>query len=235
MGLNYRVPDLEGFYQVNAFLDETSVDLTCPLPGFEVRYTTDGSMPTKQSTLYEGNLKVTETTDFTFRTFRPDGSPSDVARTRYVKAPYAEAVMARTSLNPGLKAVWHKFRGNLCEDIDTAPVNGEYIVESVSIPEEVKGDIGLVLTGYLEVPADGIYTFALLSDDGSTLKLDGELLGDNDGAHSPVEIIVQKALKAGLHPMEVRYFDCNGGVLQMELVNEKSEKEVLPSTWLKHE
>jgi hypothetical protein len=37
------------------------------------------------------------------------------------------------------------------------------------------------MTGYLEVPADGIYTFALLSDDGSTLTLDGELLGDNDG------------------------------------------------------
>ena len=48
-------------------------------------------------------------------------------------------------------------------------------------------------------------------------------------------IIVQKALKAGLHPIEVRYFDCNGGVLQMELVNEKGEKEVLPSAWLKHE
>ena len=66
------------------------------------------------------------------------------------------------------------------------------------------------------------------------LALDGELLGDNDGAHSPVEIIVQKALKAGLHPMEVRYFDCNGGVLQMELVNEKGEKEVLPKEWLKN-
>ena len=104
--------------------------------------------------------------------------------------------------------------------MDAAPVKGEYVVESVSIPEEVKGNIGLVLTGYLEVPADGIYTFALLSD---------------DGAHSPVEIIVQKALKAGLHPIEVRYFDCNGGVLQMELVNEKGEKEVLPSAWLKHE
>ena len=152
-----------------------------------------------------------------------------------IKAPYAEAVTAPAALQPGLKAVWHDFRGNLCADIDAAPVKGEYVVESVSIPEEVKGNIGLVLTGYLEVPADGIYTFALLSDDGSTLMLDGELLGDNDGAHSPVEIIVQKALKAGLHPIEVRYFDCNGGVLQMELVNEKGEKEVLPSAWLKHE
>ena len=235
MRVNYRVPDLQGFYKVNAFIDETAVDLTCPLPGTEIRYTTDGSMPTKESALYDGALEVEETTDFAFRTFRPDGSPSDVVRTKYVKAPYAEAVTAPAALQSGLKAVWHDFRGNLCADIEAAPVKGEYVVESVSIPEEVKGNIGLVMTGYLEVPADGIYTFALLSDDGSTLTLDGELLGDNDGAHSSVEIIVQKALKAGLHPIEVRYFDCNGGVLQMELVNEKGEKEVLPSTWLKHE
>ena len=235
MRVNYRVPDLQGFYKVNAFIDETTVELTCPLPGTEIRYTTDGSMPTKESALYNGALEVGKTTDFAFRTFRPDGSPSDAVRTKYVKVPYAEAVTAPAALQPGLKAVWHDFRGNLCADIDAAPVKGEYVVESVSIPEEVKGNIGLVLTGYLEVPADGIYTFALLSDDGSTLMLDGELLGDNDGAHSPVEIIVQKALKAGLHPIEVRYFDCNGGVLQMELVNEKGEKEVLPSAWLKHE
>ena len=235
MRVNYKVPDLQGFYKVNAFIDETTVELTCPLPGTEIRYTTDGSMPTKESALYNGALEVGKTTDFAFRTFRPDGSPSDAVRTKYVKAPYAEAVTAPAALQPGLKAVWHDFRGNLCADIDAAPVKGEYVVESVSIPEEVKGNIGLVLTGYLEVPADGIYTFALLSDDGSTLMLDGELLGDNDGAHSPVEIIVQKALKAGLHPIEVRYFDCNGGVLQMELVNEKGEKEVLPSAWLKHE
>ena len=190
MRVNYRVPDLQGFYKVNAFIDETTVELTCPLPGTEIRYTTDGSMPAKESALYNGALKVGETTDFAFRTFRPDGSPSDVVRTKYVKAPYAEAVAAPAALQPGLKAVWHDFRGNLCADIDAAPVKGEYVVESVSIPEEVEGNIGLVLTGYLEVPADGIYTFALLSDDGSTLMLDGELLGDNDGAHSPVEIMV---------------------------------------------
>ena len=47
------------------------IDLTCPLPGTEIRYTTDGSMPTKESTLYNGALDVTETTDFAFRTFRP--------------------------------------------------------------------------------------------------------------------------------------------------------------------
>ena len=82
------MPDLQGFYKVNAFIDETTVELTCPLPGTEIRYTTDGSMPTKESALYNGALEVGKTTDFAFRTFRPDGSPSDVVRTKYVKAPY---------------------------------------------------------------------------------------------------------------------------------------------------
>lgn len=30
MRVNYRVPDLQGFYKVNAFIDETTVELTCP-------------------------------------------------------------------------------------------------------------------------------------------------------------------------------------------------------------
>ena len=42
MRVNYRVPDLQGFYKVNAFIDETAVDLTCPLPGTD-RYTMAGS------------------------------------------------------------------------------------------------------------------------------------------------------------------------------------------------
>src|SRR5699024_8106166 len=68
MGINYRIPDLEGFYNVNTFVDETTLNLTCPLPNTEIRYTTDGTIPNKNSQLYEGPLTVTETTSFTFRT-----------------------------------------------------------------------------------------------------------------------------------------------------------------------
>ena len=44
------------------------------------------------------------------------------------------------------------------------------------------------------MPKDDIYTFALLSDDGSTLVIDGEQVIDNDGPHGPREVIGQKAL-----------------------------------------
>lgn len=234
MNINYRIPDLEGFYNTNAFVDETTLNIECPLPDAEIRYTTDGTSPTKTSLLYEGPLKVTETTEFTLRTFRPDGSACDMVKTKFVKSPYAEADAAAVISGDGLDVVWHDFRGEKCADIDAAPVKGTYTVETVSIPEEVKGDIGLVLKGYLLIPADGIYTFALLSDDGSTLMIDGKQVIDNDGPHSPREIIAQTALKKGLHPIEIRYFDNNGGTLEMSLINEKGEKQILNKDWLKH-
>ncbi|NCC10185.1 MAG: beta-N-acetylhexosaminidase [Bacteroidia bacterium] len=229
MAVNYRILDLEGFYRVNAFVDQYDLKIQSHLPNAVIRYTTDGTMPTKSSALYTGKLRLTETTDLKFRTFRPDGSASDLVETRFVKAPYTDAATQPTDLASGLRAVWHDYKGNACSDLVTAPVKGTYTVEKVSIPQGVKGNIGLVLTGFLEVPADGIYTFALTSDDGSMMALDGEWLADNDGPHSPREIIAQKALRKGLHPVEIRYFDSNGGLLRLEWINAQGEKEEIPA------
>ena len=217
MNVNYRMPDLEGFNNTNAFIGEGTVAITCLDPSVEIHYTTDGSIPTLESPQYNGPIKVTETTDFTFRSFRPNGKKGDIVKTRYVKSEYAPAADATPS-KKGLQAVWHEFKGNKCADIDNAPVNGTYEISEVTIPKEVKGNIGLVVTGYFNAPEDGIYTFNLLSDDGSTLKINGELVVDNDGPHSPREVTGQKALAKGLHPIEVKYFDHNGGMLQLKVL-----------------
>ena len=217
MNVNYRMPDLEGFNNTNAFIGEGTVAITCLDPSVEIHYTTDGSIPTLESPQYNGPIKVTETTDFTFRSFRPNGKKGDIVKTRYVKSEYAPAADATPS-KKGLQAVWLEFKGNKCADIDNVPVNGTYEISEVTIPKEVKGNIGLVVTGYFNAPEDGIYTFNLLSDDGSTLKINGELVVDNDGPHSPREVTGQKALAKGLHPIEVKYFDHNGGMLQLKVL-----------------
>ena len=216
MNINYRIPDLEGFNKTNAFIGEGIVNITCLDPSAEIHYTTDGSVPTLQSPKYDGPVKVTETTDFTFRTFRPNGKPGDITTTRFIKSEYTPAVTAAPS-NPGLKATWHEFKGNKCTEIEKAPVNGNYSIEDVMIPKKVKGNIGLIIKGYINAPQDDIYTFALLSDDGSTLVIDGEQVIDNDGPHGPREVVGQKALAKGYHPIEIRYFDQNGGQLKMKV------------------
>ena len=229
MGINYRIPDLEGFNAVNAFIGEGTINVTCLDPTAEIHYTTDGSTPTLQSPVYEGPIKVTETTDFTFCTFRPNGKKGDIAKTRFIKSEYTPSVTAAPS-NPGLKATWYEFKGNKCSEIEKAPINGTYPVEDVMIPKKVKGNIGLIIKGYFNAPQDDIYTFALLSDDGSTLTIDSEQIVDNDGPHGPKEIVGQKALAKGYHPMELRYFDQNGGQLKLKVTG--SDGKEIPFTHL---
>ena len=231
--VNYRVPDLGGFYETNAFIGSKTLNLTCLKPNVEIRYTTDGKNPTRSSALYNGPIKIDNSSDFTFRTFRADGTPSEAVKAKFIKMDYSPATPV-TIQGSGLKATWHEYVGERCKEIEAAPVNGEYQVSTVSIPKEVSGNIGLVLTGYLDIPADGIYTFALLSDDGSTLEVDGQLILDNDGGHSPKEITSQMALLKGLHPVKILYFDHNGGTLKMSTYNDQGDKIEWPAEWLKH-
>ncbi|GHG11449.1 PA14 domain-containing protein [Paracoccus aerius] len=67
------------------------------------------------------------------------------------------------------------------------------------------------IAGDLTIEKTGTYTFYLNSDDGSALRLGGETAIDNDGAHRMVEKSVTIDLKAGAIPLEVIYFERNGG------------------------
>jgi hypothetical protein len=65
---------------------------------------------------------------------------------------------------------------------------------------------GLVYTGKFAVKKGGEYVFALLSDDGSRLYIDGRLVVDNDGVHGPGTAEAAVVLKPGVHTMRVEYF-----------------------------
>jgi hexosaminidase len=66
-------------------------------------------------------------------------------------------------------------------------------------------------SGFLPVPADDLYRFSLTSDDGSILRIAGQLVVDNDGLHGAIEKQGAIALQAGLHPIEVSWFNATGG------------------------
>ena len=55
----------------------------------------------------------------------------------------------------------------------------------------------VVFEGWVEVPATGVYTLHLRSDDGSRLWLSGQPLIDNDGLHGMNGQPISAALKAG--------------------------------------
>ncbi len=67
-----------------------------------------------------------------------------------------------------------------------------------------------VFEGFIEVPADGQYTFYLYSDDGSKLYIDNGIVVSNDGVHGSQERSGKIALRAGKHSIRVRYFEKTG-------------------------
>jgi hypothetical protein len=88
---------------------------------------------------------------------------------------------------------------------------GSWVAETVSLPEGIGERVALSLRGFVEVPTTELYRFALTSDDGSKLWIDGQLVVDNDGLHGTVEKRGAIALGAGLHQVLVVWFNRTGG------------------------
>lgn len=65
-------------------------------------------------------------------------------------------------------------------------------------------------TGKLNVDVAALYTFAVTSDDGSRLYIDGNLIVNNDGRHRAIRKQNTVALEQGLHDIVVEYFEWGG-------------------------
>lgn len=82
-------------------------------------------------------------------------------------------------------------------------------------PDYGGDDIAWQITGGLNIPEPGTWNFRLTSDDGSTMRLDGAILIDNDGAHAPTAVTASIDLETGTHPLDVRAFEATGGAMLM--------------------
>jgi hypothetical protein len=71
-------------------------------------------------------------------------------------------------------------------------------------------------TGRFWIISPGTYNFSLLSDDGSKLYIDDQVVIDNNFQHPPLEKTGSVELSAGLHQIRVSYFQ--GPKFQIALV-----------------
>jgi len=91
------------------------------------------------------------------------------------------------------------------------------------------------ITGFVDVPADGTYSFYTTSDDGSLFYLGELLLVNNDGSHGMVEVGDSFPLKKGKHRFRLDYcqgFGDAGLVLQWS--GPGIEKQPIPASALSH-
>lgn len=83
-------------------------------------------------------------------------------------------------------------------------------------PRERGRNFGFVHRGWIDAPATGEYLFITETDDGSVLSIDGIVIVDNDRQPGNLQDFPYQQhgrihLEAGLHPIEVLYYQDEGG------------------------
>jgi len=123
-------------------------------------------------------------------------------------------VTATVTVNVGWGVNFEYFQGhwNKLPDFLNTTVVKEGISHNFNLQSRLtNNDFGFRYFAQVKVPSTGDYQFFLTSDDGSKLFIDGQLLINNDGLHAALTRNATIRLTAGLHPIEVHFFEASGG------------------------
>jgi alpha-mannosidase len=221
----------------SGFLESTEVRLSTPDPGATVRYTLDGTEPGAGSAVYTAPFKVDRNCVLKARAFHPGRDDRFVAVREFRRLVPHPAAPVTGDLKPGLSYAVYHGDWNRLPDFSTLAAAASGVISTVRLPAEVPEEyFGVVLTGYLQVPADGVYLFSLRSDDGSRLYLDGKLAVDSDGLHGLGDDRAEIPLAAGPHPIRVEQFEKGGDQdLQLWIAGPGMELQPVPAEMLQVE
>jgi hypothetical protein len=217
------------------FLDEIEVSLACDTEGAEIYYTLDNSDPKKSSQLYDKPFFIRNSTDIKMRAYL--GNQASLMATAKIRKAQLQDPIESEMVQPGI--IYKYFSGSFRNVFDFSELKSQKsaVIDIFSIqPRESEQYFAFDFNGYIQIPRDGLYTFYLRSNDGSRMYLNDRLLINNDGLHPVVERFKSIALKKGLHPISVKYFQ-EGGThdLRLSWKGPGFEKQEIPASVLFHE
>lgn len=218
------------------FIGDLSLEIVDESGNAEIRYTLDGSEPSASSPVYKSPVTISQTTTIAARSFR-NGQPISGTVRRTLKKVMAAPASGLTVFAPDLQFFY--FEGDWAKmpnfDREKAVKQGTSKGFDRSARKKDGEHYGFEYRGFINVPADDVYTFSTASDDGSLLWINNQLVVDNDGQHGMVEKSGTVALKTGYHEILVRYFEATGGDdLRVFWEAEKFDKKPVPDNVLFH-
>jgi hexosaminidase len=245
-GVNFRIPNPAGFSSRNILLaTEGSIRLSSPVPGAIIRYTLDGTDPTALSPSYVSPLKVSGQPSTELRTrlempvVHPPGTKKPAGRLGPVARGVFETRLLRDSapskgLVGGIR--WSWYRIDPTEELDrlppTATASGR--VDRFEVPDPPPGKDGLMAwSGYVEVPRDGVYTFACAARGWNHLWIGDERLVANNVRAPGADLEGPVALKRGWHPITVAAVLRGGDFVRVSLTGPGMPKREIPAKRLK--
>jgi alpha-L-fucosidase len=228
----HKAPEIRA--AADEFVRPLTVTIANSSPRFGVRYTLDGAEPTHASALYEHPIVLLSAAIVKARVFDAERAVSPAATRSFVKVtprPPVEAAPQQAGLSVA------RFEGDWDRLPEWSALEAKETTSAPNVTLRGSKDehVALRFSGFLDVPLDDEYVFALESDDGSRLSIDGQVVIDNDGAHVPAEKRAAIALAKGLHAIEVGWFNRTGGaVLSLRWTELGGDLHAIPDASLRH-
>lgn len=240
----YKVPSPFGASETALIAPKYVLDLKPTIKNGQIFYTIDGYNPDETAELYTKpvtiNIPKGEYRIIKIVQINSGGRRSSINKI-VVRNPDLKLALTIKPTKKGLK--FDYFRGTLfqqTQDLELAkPVNSgifEGAISSEKWKSKTERHIGLKFDGYIYIPETANYTISTLSDDGSKLFVDNELVVNNDGIHWFNEAYGAVKLEKGFHKLNISYFDQIGGtILNCFIQQEGKEKQEISASQLYYE
>lgn len=213
-----------------AFERQAVVTMADNTLGAQVYYTTDGSVPTQNSTLYQGPVTFTTSVTINAKAFAPGYGPSQVSTGYYQINPFIgngigligsyynnsqnpSGTPTATELDPSINFNWN---GN-------SPIAG------------VAGDNWAgQWTGTIEAETTSPYTFSTMSDDGVQVYINGQLIINDYTYHAATLDTGTINLVGGVkYRIQINYFQGGGAsLLSLSWVAPGMPQQIVPTSQL---
>ena len=169
--VHYRLPDLPGIIAENVFVDADTLTIRKPLADMRIFYTTDGSLPRLSATELKTPLIIRQSAVIKLAAFTPNGLRGDIYTMNFKRQDYAGAIRAEDT-HPGLVCHYYKAFFKQTSLIGAAKSDSTFLSNTITVPATVTApSFAINYKGYIDIPADGIYSFFLTCDDGGVLKI----------------------------------------------------------------
>ena len=159
------------------FLSAATVILKCDDPDAEIRYTTDGTRPGKESALYTQPVVVDKTTEIRFASIKDGVLPSRPVSVEVKKLGFEnwKNFEREGKFKNGLNYDYFEVHVLEPEELDKFTPVETGILPNFTIDKRKREDyFGYIWSGYIDIPRDGIYTFSIKVNDKCVLYIDGK-------------------------------------------------------------
>lgn len=205
----YDAPHIEAASDI--FTGTLDVDLTKTENVSEIRFTLDGSEPTIGSAVYTVPINITKTTVITAACYQ-GGQPVSSSATRTFTKVTPLPGRSLPEAKPGLLCYLYSGEWDKMPDFNGLNPKMTGLATDFSLANKSTEDkFAVDYQGFINIPADGVYSFFLTSDDGSLLYIGNNQIIDNDGLHGAATKKANIALGKGLHSFRLSFFERSGG------------------------